>query len=48
MGMKKTIGLTYDKNMLVQVFAQWPCGTEQHLSDFKLETVEDIAANDIA
>lgn len=28
LGIKKTISLTYDQNMLVQAYAIWPCGHE--------------------
>lgn len=48
LGMKKTINLSYDVDMMVQAFAVYPDGSEQHLIDVELKEIEKIANNDAA
>jgi len=48
LGFKKTISMSYDRNMLIKVFAVWSCGHEEHLADYTLDGIEKIATNEIA
>lgn len=48
LGQKKTISLTYDVNMRVDAFAQYPDGSETPLQTFTLDNITKIVEMDIA
>ena len=48
LGSKKTVALTYDKNMKVDVLAVYDNEKEQLISTYLLDDLEDIAENSIA
>lgn len=49
LGAKKTIALSYDQNMKIDVFAVDPfTGDEQHLATYTYDEISKIATNDIA
>lgn len=48
LGSKKTVALTYDKNMKVDVFAVYDNEKEQLISTYILDDIEDISENTVA
>lgn len=49
LGAKKTIALSYDKNMLIKVFAKHQDSEDEELlAEYTLDEIEGIASNDVA
>lgn len=48
LGIKKTISLTYDVDMLVEVTALYPDSSTKNLMNIEMEEISKIAQNDIA
>lgn len=48
LGAKKTIALSYDRNMKITVFAVSADGSEQALAEYTLDEIDAIVKNDIA
>lgn len=48
LGIKKTINLSYDVDMLVQAYAIHPDGSEEHLLDVQLKEIEKTANSEAA
>lgn len=48
LGAKKTIALSYDRNMKIDVYAVHPSKDEQHLATYVIDEIDAIAKNDIA
>lgn len=40
LGFKKTISMSYDRDMLIKVYSVWSCGHEEHLVDYTLNGLD--------
>ena len=48
LGAKKTISMSYDRNLKIDVYAVYAQADEQHLATYILDEITDIAKNEIA
>lgn len=49
LGQKKSLSMTYDRDMMIKVFKQDPVTEEEtHLTTFEVKGINDVANNDIA